>query len=395
MQSSLDARILASREEKTPWISLEGSNILSLQGTRVTPRAPHLLAKPPQRILVIRLGAVGDLVRTLPAVDRLRQTWPEARIAWAVEKHTAPLILGHPVVDEWIILDRDKVKEDARGMRPAAMGRIMEFARAMREFRPDVAIDFQGCFKSGLAAALSRAPVRVGFRKEHVRESSHLFYNRRVSLEQRDEHRVLRALALVRAIGAEGSPARVDLALRPSEREQVGRTFEQLTGGRQTVALAPFSSHRQAWKRYPEERWSEIARELSGEGYCVLILAGPGEEAEARAIAEKGGPLVRVAEGVELRQLAALLERCSLLIGGDTGPMHIAWGVGTPVIALYGPTDPVLNAPFGEGHVSLHPDMRTGRSDEDRFPGITSSLVVSRARTLLDRYPREAVSTVS
>lgn len=358
-------------------------------------RAPYALDPPPARILVVRLGAVGDLVRTLPAVHRLRATWPEARIAWAVERHAAPLLEGHPVVDEWIVLDRDRVKADARRLRPAALRRVLDFAAELRAFAPDVAIDFQGCFKSGLAAALSRAPLRVSFEGRHVREWSHLFANLRVPLAPGDEHRVRRALALVGALGAGVGPTVVDLALREEERQRVAARFEQAAQGRRAVAIAPFSSDRQAWKRYPAERWTEIARGLAQEDLAVLVLAGPGEEHEARALASAAGAGVAVVEGFELRELAALLERCSLLIGGDTGPMHIAWGVGTPVVALYGPTDPALNAPFGEGHVSLHPERRTRRSDEDRFPGIGAALVLARARRLLGSPRREAVPTGS
>ena len=313
----------------------------------------------------------------------LRETWPCVKIAWAVEQHVAPLIEGHPCIDQLIVINRDRLLADARRLRPAAITRILRFGREVRAFAPDLAIDFQGCFKSGLAAALSRAPVRVGFERAHVREFSHLFANVRLPLLPDDEHRVRRALALARGAGAREFDAVADLALTHEERSCARAFLDQVAAGRAVVAVAPFSSDRQAWKRYPRENWCEVVRGLARQGYVVLLLAGPGEEEESREIAAQVGPGVVPTQGVGLRGLAALLEECELLVGGDTGPMHLAWGVGTPVVALYGPTDPVLNAPVGDGHIMLHPDRRTGRGDADRFPGITPQRVLAEALGLL------------
>ncbi|MFT4537851.1 MAG: heptosyltransferase-1 [Planctomycetota bacterium] len=345
--------------------------------------SPYSPEQPPKRILVIRLGAVGDLVRTLPAVLSLRETWPDAEIAWAVEQHVAPLIEGHPCIDKLIIINRDNLLAEARRFRPKALSRIIRFGREVREFAPDLSIDFQGCFKSGLASALSRAPVRIGFDREHVREWSHLFANVRLPLAKADQHRVRRALALARGAGAREVNISADLALTQEERQTARDFLKEIAHGRAVVAVAPFSSDRQAWKRYPRDSWCEVVRGLALQGYVVLLLAGPGEEEESREIAKQVGPGVVPTQGVGLRNLAALLEECELLVGGDTGPMHLAWGVGTPVVALYGPTDPALNAPVGDGHILLHPERRTCRDDADRFPGITPQRVLSEALGLL------------
>ncbi len=333
----------------------------------------------------MRLGAVGDLVRTLPAVSLMRSTWPGARIGWVIEQHLASFLAGHPHVDRWITLDRRAFLQRIGRGDPRAVGVVLDLRKRLREFSPDLALDFQGSFKSGLACWLSGARVRVSFEGRHVREWSHLFSNHRVPLEPVDRNRVRRAVALARAAGAGAGMPDVHLALTAEERARGLEIWERLGGDDSTLALAPFSSRLQAWKRYPIERWREIARLLRKHGHLVLLVAGPGEEREAHALARECGEGVRVCEGLSLRELLAVLERCALLVGGDTGPMHMAWGVGTKVVAIYGPTDPELNAPMGTGHACLAPSTRTRRDAADKFPGISPQVVVERALALLAR----------
>jgi len=271
----------------------------------------------------------------------------------------------------------------ARRLRFAAFGRVRAFARKLRTFAPDLAIDFQGCFKSGVASALSRAEVRASFEGPFVRERSHLFANYCVPLCSSKPHRVLRAITLAPSVGSIAGEPPADLGLTPEELQHGRAALTRVTNSQDVVALAPFSSSRQAWKRYPFDRWVEIARGLGADGHSVLVVAGPGEQDEARELCRQAGPHVAALDDVPLRDLAAILSSCRLLIGGDTGPMHMAWGVGTPVVALYGPTEPVLNAPYGAGHVSLAPPKRTGRNDVDKFPGITAQRVLDNALALL------------
>ncbi len=351
---------------------------------------PFSVDHPPRRILIVRLGAVGDLVRTLAAVHLMRRAWPAARIGWVVEAHLASFLAGHPDVDQWITLDRRAFLARARRFDPRALGVVLDVRARMRDFDPELALDFQGSFKSGLASWLSGARVRMSFERRFVREWSHLFATHRVPIDPADRHRVRRALALARAAGAGAGEPAVDLALTDEEHARGRELASSWSASGPLVALAPFTSRLQAWKRYPLERWREIARSLAGRGMSVLIIAGPGEEQAAHALAAQSGPGVHVCEGIGLRALAALLGECALLIGGDTGPMHMAWAVGTPVLALFGPTDPVLNAPVGVGHDWLAPAERTRRDAPDKFPGITPDLVVERALAVLEGLRQRA-----
>ncbi|MCU0223202.1 MAG: glycosyltransferase family 9 protein [Acidobacteria bacterium] len=353
----------------------------------MTPPSPFGADIAPDRLLVVRLGAVGDVVRTLPAVRLLRRSWPAARIAWAVEPGAAPLVTGHPDVDEVHVLER-RALEGAAWRRPlAAAGTLRRFAGTLARFAPALALDFQSSFKSGLVARASRAPVRFGFDTPQDREGSHRFATHRVLLPEPRVSRVLRAAALARAAGAADGPLVADLALSPEDREAARAERARIAAGARLVAIAPFSSLRQAWKRYPAERWTAIASGLAGRGFAVAVVAGPGEQEAARALGEAAGGRVVPTAPLPLKPLAALLGGAELVISGDTGPMHLAWAAGAPVVAIYGPTDPVLNAPWGDGHGILAPPRPTDRRDADKFPGLGPDLVLEHALARLAAAP--------
>lgn len=338
-------------------------------------------------MLAVRLGAVGDVVRTLPAVRLLRRTWSATRIAWAVEPGAAPLVTGHPDVDEVIVLERRALGGGAWRHPGTALGTLRRFRGALADFSPALSLDFQSSLKSGLVARLSGAPVRVGFDAPQDREGSHHFANLRVLLPEPRISRVLRAAALARAAGAVDGPLIADLALSEDDHRAAERERARLAGDARLVAVVPFSSRRQAWKRYPAERWAAIAAGLARRGFAVAIVGGPAELDDARALAAAAGPGAFPAAPLPLKPLAALLGRAGLVIAGDTGPMHLAWAAGAPVIAIYGPTDPVLNAPWGDGHVILAPDRPSARHDADKFPGIGPDLVLEHALARLAAAP--------
>ncbi len=348
---------------------------------------PFRSDSPPARLLAVRLGAVGDVVRTLPAVRLLRRTWGAARIAWVIEPGAAPLVAGHPDVDEVIVLERRALERRAWLHPGAALGTLRRFRGALSSFSPALSLDFQSSLKSGLVARLSGAAVRVGFDAPQDREGSHHFANHRVLLPEPRISRVLRAAALARAAGAENGPLIADLALSADDHRAAGQERARLAGAARLVAIVPFSSRRQAWKRYPAERWAAIARGLARRGFVVAIVGGPAELDDANALAAAAGAGVTPAAPLPLKPLAALLGQADLVIAGDTGPMHLAWAAGATVVALYGPTDPVLNAPWGDDHIILAPDRPSSRDDADKFPGIGPDLVLEHALACLAAGP--------
>jgi len=315
------------------------------------------------RVLVVRLGALGDVLRTLPAVRLLRQTFPAARIAWIAEDLSRPVLEGHTAVDDLIRFPLRELRESP--------GRLVSILRALRDDlrarRFDVALDFQGSLKSGLVAWISGARRRVGFAPGHAREWSHVLSTHWVRPADPRINRVEKALAIAEGVGARGEEIGVGLMEGGDDAAEAERILAGLApGGRRVVILSPGTSELQRHKRWPPARYGAVAAALARSGASVpVVFWGPGEEdLAAAAVAASGGNAV-LAPRTTLRVLAAVLRRAMLFIGGDTGPMHLAWAVGCPVVALFGPTDPRLNAPIGPAHVVLRAGRSMDRLDAD------------------------------
>ncbi len=333
-------------------------------------------------VLLIRLGAVGDILRTLPALHLIRKAYPSARLAWIVEELSLSLLAGHPEIDRVIPFPRrDLQAEQGRPWRQ--LRRLAALRRELREIGFDASLDFQGSFKSGLVALLSGAPRRIGFAPGHGRELSYFFANEWVRPPSRRIHRVEKNLLLAEAIGASDDEVTIILPERPegaAEAESILRRVAPC--GEPVVVPSPGTSHRQAYKRWPAGHYGRLAGLLRGSlGAAPLVVWGPGEEDLARGVVAESRGAAILAPALGLRPLAALLRRAGLFVGADTGPMHLAWGVGCPVVALFGPTDPRLNAPLGEGHAIL-----LGSSTTDAIP---PERVLAAVRAILEkRAPR-------
>jgi lipopolysaccharide heptosyltransferase I len=275
------------------------------------------------RLLVIRLSAFGDVIHTIPAVVALRDALPETEIAWAVEPAYAELV----EIVARITAIRVSLKQ-------WSLSRIAAAYRNVRGF--DTAVDFQGLVKSSLIARSSGAQERFGFARDVIREKpAAWFVNRPVTID-RSSHVVEWNLDLARALAPAiaGVP---DADFAPFAADPSGK----LAGFRNRVVLLPGAGRPE--KQWPVERFCELARRI---GSDALIAWGPGEELLAGAIGAE------VAPATNFRELASLLGRARLVIGADTGPLHLAAALGTPVIGLYGPTNPARNGPYGQlGHV--------------------------------------------
>jgi heptosyltransferase-1 len=272
-----------------------------------------------QRLLVIRLSAFGDVIHTIPAVAALRDALPGIEMAWAIEPAYAELV-------EIVA----KVKTIRVALKQWSLSRIAAAWQDVRGF--GTAIDFQGLIKSSLIARASRAADRYGFAREVIREKpAAWFVNRPVAID-RSRHVVEWNVDLARAFAPSitGVP-RVDFT--PFAADPSGK----LRGLDNQVVLLPGAGKLE--KQWPVERFTELAGHI---GSDALVVWGPGEEPLARAIG------AAVAPATNFRELASLLGRARLVIGADTGPLHLAAALGTPVIGLYGPTNPARNGPYGQ-----------------------------------------------
>ena len=359
-------------------------------------------------MLFIRLGAIGDVVRTLPALRLVRHRHPEAWIAWAVEGRALPIVQGHPDLDDVVPIDREAIAGDLSQPDTffAGLVRAGKLRNELRRRRFTISLDFQGTFKSGLVAFAAGAPVRAGFERRAVKEGNHFFNNRYCSLPDRPVHRVERNLRLLEALGIAPEPPEgpVLLPIGEADREAAaGAISECGAADRPFVFVYPGSSRLQAYKRYPANRFGAVIHRLQEAGATVLVALGPGErDIEPELRASCGGAL-RVLPELPLLAMAEVIRRSALYLGNDTGPMHMAWLQGVPVVALFGPTDPALNAPWGEDHVVIDalasPQVRPGiarptpagarpRSDsvfESLDPGTVAEAVLRRLETTEDR----------
>lgn len=305
------------------------------------------------KILIVKLGAVGDVVHSLPALHSLRKSFPHAFIAWAVERKSMDVITGNPDLDEVIIFERKELQRifKADGLF-AAYRFFRQFAVKLKGYNFDLAIDFQTLFKSGIITFSSGAKQRIGFDK--WRELNRLFTNERVRAISR--HTVDKYLELVEAAGASPDASPVKIAYSSEDASYIDEFLnERKLEDRPWVAINPGAS----WtsKLWPAERFAALCDILEDSAIPVVVVWGPGEEPLVDAIVGATRSRPNVAPSTSIKQLACLLERSSLYIGGDTGPMHMAVAMGTPVVGIFGPSDPERNGPYGEGHMILQADI--------------------------------------
>ena len=344
-------------------------------------------------ILVVRLGAMGDVVRTVPAVRLLAHRWPEARIVWAVDAAWRVLLDGHPDIVGLIEIPR---RAWGRAVHrpsswPALARSIAALHGTLRSWSVDLVLDFHGDLRSGSIGRLSGAPVRVGFAGHQQKEGNWLFSTHRVPSTDRRTPRLQRNLSLVRALGAPVDPLPpAALPLVARGREAAREVLRKLgIVGPEYAIVAPGASARQAFKKPPAESLAAACAAIERAAGTALVVWGPGEEAEARRVIELAGASARLAPPTTLTELAALIEGARLFVGGDSGPMHIACAVGCPVIAIYGPTDPHVNEPWGVVHRTVFPRGReyTGIRREDRARGFAGLDPADIARAVVDLWP--------
>jgi heptosyltransferase-1 len=283
----------------------------------------------PSRLLVVRLGSLGDLVHTLPAVAALHRALPAAEIDWLVDRVHAEFLHLIPVLSSIVVLDRPTV------------GGWLDVRRALQRRAYDAAIDFQGLVKSATLARLSGARRVVGFERPGLREPmAAWFYRERVATAE-GLHVIDKNLALAAALGAD--PHTREFPIKDVSSPALDAIHAQ---GVSTFALLNCGA---AWpnKRWPADRFGRLAVWLrERHGLRSVAIWGPGE-------AELAADVVRVSEGAAvaapptgLTDLVALARAARVMVSGDTGPTHIAGAVGTPIVALFGPTDPHRNGPW-------------------------------------------------
>ena len=304
-----------------------------------------------RNILFVRLSAIGDVVNCLPALRLFKKHYPDAHVTWAAEQPSASLLKGDPDIDEVFVVKR---REWTYGLvNPANIIGMTAGFRYLRSRRFDVTLDFQGNLRSGVVTIASGARVRVGFTTGRVKEHSHVFCTKHVYLPRAGMHRIRKNLVLLTALGIEPEEMPAGLKVGEDEAGQAGEFLhEKIPDGKKLIIIHPGVSKFGAFKQWSPEGFGEIAGRLAqADNRAVVISWGPGEKELAEKIVDlSGGKALLGPEPHGLRELAYLLGESSMFVGGDTGPLHIAAAVGTPVVAIFGPKDPDTYGPAGSGH---------------------------------------------
>ncbi|HET57796.1 MAG TPA: lipopolysaccharide heptosyltransferase II [Deltaproteobacteria bacterium] len=342
-------------------------------------------------ILIVKLSAVGDVIHTLPSLSLLREAFPDAHITWVVEESAADLLLGHPQCDRVLISGRKRwIADLRRGRRIAGtIADIRSFLADLRDRRYDIAIDFHGLFKSAVIMGFAGAHRKIGYRS--MQEMSQLFYSETVH-EDMAKHAVLRYLDFIAYLGIPVSEPRFVIPGGSEERERVDRMLVEAGIEREQkfVAVSPVA----LWntKLWYNDRFAFLGDRITDElAMPVVFTGGPDAIGVVHDIRRRmSAESVDLAGETSLRELARLYERAALVVSTDSGPMHLAAAVGTPTVALFGPTDPGRTGPFGEGHrvirtgIECSPCFRKECDSRACMAGITVEAVFDAVRERLE-----------
>lgn len=293
-----------------------------------------------QRILVIRLSALGDVVMSSGLITALRSLYPGAHIAWLTQSPAAPLLAHNPRLDEVLIWPRERWQSLWRQRQWRALWREVRSFRAMlRERKYDLVLDAQGLLKSGLCAWLTQAPRRVGLIS---REGSHLLVHERVQPPGGADVRIgAEYRFLSRYLGAADEHYRLDLAVGAGPLEQAWQALAERGVQGAYVVLCPFTTRPQ--KHWFEDHWVALAPGLLRLGLTPVILGGPDDQGAAERMVSQCPGLVNLAGRLRLDASVAAVSGASLLIGVDTGLTHMGSALAIPTLALFGSTRPYLD----------------------------------------------------
>jgi heptosyltransferase-1 len=356
----------------------------------MTSPSPPLDAARLESLLVVRLSAMGDIIHTLPAVAALREAFPHATIGWLVEERWSELLCtlrcprSGPRSPQRPLVDRVHSVNTAEWRRALlSLNTWQQMAAGLSELRGvryDAAIDFQGAVRSALLACWSGATVVYGSTLPRENAAS-MWYTRQIL--PNGTHVVEQALALAQAV-IQHPPPESPLEF-PVDADAERKMAVLAATERAYAILSPGAG----WgaKQWPAERYGAVARELEKNGVQSFVNYGPGEEDLAIAVEAASEGTARTIS-CSVSELIALTRRARLFIGGDTGPMHLAAALKVPVVAIFGPTNPVRNGPFGTPSVvlrSAHSTTSHARrpQPEQGLLEITPSQVVAAARQLL------------
>jgi lipopolysaccharide heptosyltransferase I len=286
------------------------------------------------RFLIVKLGSLGDIIHAVPAAAAIRRAFPQASVDWLVDARHRDLLELVPVLDRTI------------GVHTRKTGALLSVVRDLRQARYDAALDLQGLLKSAVLARLSGAKRVIGFPAGLLREPAARFFYSETAGDAAP-HVIDKNLSMLTAIGVRMPEVEFPLENRTAHIVGEARAHLGLASGERFALINPGA----AWpnKRWPPVYFAEVSRELAKRhNLRSLVLWGPGEEAIANAVASASDNTAVMSPPTRIADLIALMKAAALMVSGDTGPLHVAAACGTPLVGIFGPTDPRRNGPWAE-----------------------------------------------
>ena len=300
------------------------------------------------RTLIIKPSSMGDVVQALPVLTALKEACPKAHVSWLVARPFAGILEGHPRLDTVLIFDRRRFARFTLSATVAA--EFLAFLQNLRKRRFTTVIDLQGLLRSAVLALASGAPTRVGFRE--AREGAPLFYTDEVSVGHRDMHAVERYLAVARRLGLEMPKATDHLPVSAEARAAIRRRLAGMGLGSGEPYIVVCAHARWPTKQWPPDRFARVLDAMRTRTGARAVLVGSADAvANAQTIGDQMGVRpIDLTNRTTLKELAAVIAEARVMATNDSGPMHVAAAVATPVVAIFGPTNPDRTGPYGPGH---------------------------------------------
>lgn len=328
-----------------------------------------------ERILLIKLSAIGDVIHTIPLLNALRRRYPAARIDWLSKPTPSEFVRALPAVDEALVYGENQTETPQYNwdgfthfVRLIRDHRFLAMLSRLRAARYDLVIDMQGQLRSGFVSMVTGAPVRIGFdrpRKEvwqeegrrlppgtierawkGAREGSWMAYTHRVRLPTLDMHAIDRYLLVGDLLGVERAAPDFSIPIQPQAERRVDALLREHVGAMAKPPIVMTPAALWETKRWQAEGFAAVARHFLGQGYPVLLAGAPNEAEECRRIAAAAPGAVVLAGLTSLTELAALIRRSAIAVTNDSGPLHLTTALGQAVVAMFGPTNPVWVGPY-------------------------------------------------
>ena len=366
-----------------------------------------------RRILLIKLSAVGDVVHTIPVLNKLRRRYPSARIDWLVTPAIADLIRHHPGVNDVILFARQDWSAPWPGL--PAFGRLAKLAARLRRARYDLIVDMHGQFRTAFFTLAAGAPVRVGFDRPRAqvwsasgrtfpaetyrhawkgaREASWIAYTHRMAVPTLDLHAVDRYLNIGPMLGLDGGPADFSFPIPQHAVEGVDALLNKhgIAAGAPVLLCAPGTN----WetKHWSADRFAEVARHFLKRGWRMVLIGSERERSVCARVAAAATGTVDLCGQTSLAELAALVRRSGGCITNDSGPMHMAVALDRPVVSIFGPTDALWIGPYGRPDAVVRADLpcapcylrelRQCRHGHACMDQVTAAAVIERMEAIL------------